>query len=145
LELIHECLINTEVDDDSLESFIVVLHKRTGADALVTRYFLEDLWLLVARREELRLIDETMVVLQPDLRMVTTRLKETAPKNASDVSFVKLDEMLRALYEDRIAQGALPLCWTCLPKVETEGNKLVANRIRKLTRSLADIRWKKYM
>jgi hypothetical protein len=32
------------------------------------------------------------------------------------IPFGQLDEMLKALYEDRVAQGLLPLCWMCLPR-----------------------------
>jgi hypothetical protein len=64
IETIHECLQTTTLIDNehnesggdvtadtsssSLESFIVVLHKRTGGNPMVpvTRFFMSDLWLL---------------------------------------------------------------------------------------------------
>ena len=143
LELIHECLGAT--DSDSLETFTVVIHKRTGADELVTRYFMGDLWLLVANREGLEQMDQTMQVLQPDLEMVSKGLKERSlGKPRSDISFVRLDQMLKTMYEDRIAQGMIPVCGTCLPKMEDEGeHEVVAARIRAITRNFAEIRFRK--
>jgi hypothetical protein len=45
------------------------------------------------------------------------------------------------LYEDRVAQGILPACWACLPKVETEGDAIVAEQIRNLTRKMVEMKW----
>jgi len=57
-------------------------------------------------------------------------------------SFVRLDEMLKAMYEDRLVHGALPACWMCLPKEEVDvGGDIVAKKIRKLTRNLAELKW----
>ena len=151
LEVIHECL--DAEDEDSLENFIVVIHKRTGADALVTRHFVGDLWLLVAQDKACwQQVDQTLTIMAQDLAMVSNRLKEqqysrgesgSLHKRRTEVSFVRLDDMLRTMYEDRIVQGTLPLCWTCLPKqVEADhGNKIVSGKIRALTRSLKEMRW----
>jgi hypothetical protein len=145
LEVIQECL-GAGDDLASLESFIVVIHKRTGADSLVTRYFVGDLYLLVTLRsnEGRCTINHALDQLQPDLQMVTTRMNETRPvKTDSELSFVRLDEMLRALYEDRIAQGLLPICWTCLPKdiVQDSDENVLARRIRSATRNISELRW----
>lgn len=148
LELVYECLDAT--DNDTLETLIVVIHKRTGADMLVTRHFVADLWLLVDRHNEEHHISKTLAQLQPDLQMVSSGLREQknhrlklAPPQSKQISFVQLDEMLKAMYEDRIVQGALPLCWTCLPKVEElHGTPIVADKIRALTRSLKEMQWK---
>lgn len=151
LELIHECL-EQATDSASLEAFIVVIHKRTGADALVTRYLVGDLWLLAGMADDQssrgkRQLNQTLDLLEPDLRMVSNGMKERASftaKHSSDVSFVCLGDMLRIMYEDRIAQGVLPLCWPFLPKVvNANGNVVVAEKIRSLTRNIAELRWKK--
>jgi hypothetical protein len=141
LELIHECL---DTDDaPSLESFIVVIHKRTGADPLVTRYFVGDLWMLTAHKRGRKYIQKAVEQLQPDLKMVTSGMKEQRKHCENEVSFARLDEMLKTLYEDRVAQGLLPACWACLPKVETEGDKVVARRIRDFTRKVAELQLRK--
>lgn len=143
LELIHECL--DAEDEHSIENFLVVIHKRTGADALVTRHFVADLWLLVSNHEGRKQIDETLVMMERDLSMVSAGMRELTGKQKSELSFVRLDEMLRAMYEDRIVQGALPVCWTCLPKVEsTDGNEIVSKKLRAITRSFAEIGLKKH-
>ena len=115
LELIHDVLVATSQDPESLESFIVVLHKRTGADALVTKHFVGDLWLLVAQSRQdgsLRTVARTLDGLQPDLQMVTSRMQERSAHGigTKELSFVRLDEMLKVMYEDRIVQGLLPVC-----------------------------------
>jgi hypothetical protein len=150
LELIHDVLVATSQDPESLESFIVVLHKRTGADALVTKHFVGDLWLLVAQSRQdgsLRNVARTLDGLQPDLQMVTNRMQERSAHGigTEELSFVRLDEMLKVLYEDRIVQGLLPVCWTCLPKdlVKDADEPVVTQRIRTLTRNVAELRWGK--
>jgi hypothetical protein len=175
LELIHECLeaasdLGHDEDRDGggggnhnsndsdhlfLDSFIVVIHKRTGGDALVTRHFVGDLFWLVNHQER----PLQLTVLQQDLHLVTMRMEEVKrskdgggdPKNAAknkapaELSLVSVDQMLRAMYEDRIVQGMLPLCWTCLPKVEAGdgGMELVSAKIREITRGVADLRMKR--
>ena len=183
LETIHECLQTTLIDENnnnnnvgtmdgcteslsssssSLESFIVVLHKRTGANTMVTRFFMSDLWLLSNSQMNQRgIIRKTVDNLKNDLQLVTTNmmmisdqqqstttagtrcnyqtrnvlspLRQRPIRNANDtmtailVVVPKLDEMLRNLYEDRMAQGILPLCWTtCLPSTSSRGGVIIA-------------------
>lgn len=142
LELICECLGST--DTDSIESFIVVIHKQTGGDTLVTRYFVGDLWILMLHRHARSFIRHIMQGLNDDLKMVSKEMeeRETPPKD-EEFSFVKLDAMLKVMYEDRLAQGILPACWACLPKVETEGDDIVAQKIRSITRKMAELKWTK--
>lgn len=140
LELIGECI--SAKDTHSLESFIVVLHKRTGADALVTRYFVGDLWSLMVHKKARIFIQEMLKELQPDLQMVTTMMKErTKPSPTELLSFVNLDDMLKVMYEDRVAQGILP----CLPSVDSEEDQdeMVGRKIRSLTRKVVEFRWMK--
>jgi hypothetical protein len=177
LELIYECLEaaaasnsdgnnrkneeagNDDDDDAFLQSFVLVLHKRTGADLLVTKHFASDLFFLVNPRQALRTFQEGGGGLQQDLHLVSKRMEEEEAKrhgagggtngkpqngipNKPDLTLVDLDQMLRAYYEDRIVQGMLPICWTCLPKVEAEdgGMEVVGAKIRALTRGVADLR-----
>ena len=137
LELIHECLASD--DSDSLDTFIVVIHKRTGADALVTRHFVSDLWLLVQREEYGGQLHETISTLEADLQMVSAGVQERRANAPPDHSYVQVDQMLRALYEDRIAQGLMPVCWGCLPKSGEEGTQVVGHRIRDFSRKLVEL------
>lgn len=139
LEVILECVGAKDVE--SLESFIVVIHKRTGADPLVTAYFVADLWMLTTNDHTRTSIRRTLELLQPDLQMVTTRMNEgNSKKKQDEFAFVRLDQMLKTMYEDRIAQGILPACWACLPKVENGGDPVVTKHIRSLTRKVAELK-----
>ena len=142
LELIYECLSSAD-DLDSLESFIVVIHKRTGTDSLITRHFVGDLWILVAHEKPTQEVNQTMASLDADLAMVSSGMKERRLSvEDGEMSFANLALMLTSMYEDRIAQGALPVCWTCVPKSGT-GGELIAGRIRDFTRKMAEKKWKK--
>ncbi|GAX28551.1 hypothetical protein FisN_1Hh661 [Fistulifera solaris] len=141
LHLIRESLGAPDID--ALESFIIVLHKRTGSDSLVTRQFVTDLQWLVGQVETGK---EAFDHVKSDLQMVTDRVQEqqsqtTMCKNTSQL--VRLDDMLRALYEDRLVQGLLPVCWLCLPTpAEVTGEpdeQKLARRFRQITRSVAQL------
>ena len=144
LEIVQECLAANEAE--SLESFIVVIHKRTGADPLVTRFFVGDLWTLTTDKRGRSILKQTMKDLKPDLQMVTTRMQEVVTtQEEKNLSFVRMDCMLKALYEDRVAQNILPACWGCLPKVEaSEGNEVVVEQIRTFTRNVVEMKWVKH-
>ena len=66
LAIILECMwlavdhSGGDTGDSSLEEFIVVVHKRTGADSDVTKQFLSDIWLLIAPSDRRYVIDETI-------------------------------------------------------------------------------------
>jgi hypothetical protein len=136
LEVIHECL---DADDaNSLENFILIIHKRTGSDMLVTQHLVGDLWLLVAN-EAIPHIGPTLTHMQPDLQMVTQATKQRQEEQNLELSWVSIDEVLRSMYEDRIVQGALPICWACLPKIEQPiGNAAVGERVRAITRTIKE-------
>uniref|UniRef100_A0A7S2V8D2 Uncharacterized protein n=1 Tax=Entomoneis paludosa TaxID=265537 RepID=A0A7S2V8D2_9STRA len=183
----------------------------TGADPLVTRYFVGDLWALVTSTEsqqQQRLIMNSnqgqqrqerqdrplsfrssheylrgvMQGLEPDLEMVSKGIKaqqqeqrdeeekqlfalvssqqqasfdDSKNKNKRALkptktqedlhqsSFLRIDEMLKGIYEDRIAQGILPICWACLPKTEANNigsNEMVSANIRSLTRQVIELK-----
>lgn len=122
LTVIHEYLglAVGHTNLDSLDEFIVVLHKRSGANAEVTRLFLSDLWLLAAPYEERDRIGITFGLLRAELDMVSARLLESqkepeaSPKNACNKRgkeiTPKLDQMLQSYYEDRIWQEKISGC-----------------------------------
>jgi hypothetical protein len=190
LKVIYECLQSTwaqndknpssdDVDTSSLEGFAVVLHKKTGANALVTRFLMSDLWLLsdcqMSKRDEIRRIVNE---LQDDLQLVTTNMTDqnhpasptkdagrnclsplrrrtsvrTANAGLSLATTIRVEDMLRNIYEDRVSQGILPLCWLWLPKDINDANnggiddeeddssndidKVIAAKIQKFTRDV---------
>jgi len=49
---------------------------------------------------------------------------------------------LQGIYEDRIAQGILPICWACLPKTEANNigsDQMVTQKIRSFTRQVIEL------
>ena len=148
LDLIHESLEATELE--SLESFILVLHKRTGADLLVTRYFVGDLWTLMMHQQRKGQVQKTVQGLHPDLVMVTKGMQERARAPTIDeLVHMDLGHMLKAMYEDRVAQGVVPACYPCLPKIPLEAGgdgrdddeEIVAEHIRAVTRKMEELKW----
>ena len=132
LVVIFECmwLAVGKTGADSLDEFIVVVHKRTGADADVTKHFLSDLWLLMAPSGDQHVIQSALIGISAELKLVSARMKEkdaNSPWKANDNGFVglRLDEMLKSLYEDRILQERTSLCGNILTNVKElrEGNR----------------------
>ena len=107
---------------DSLEEFMVVIHKRSGANADVTRHFLNDLWFLAAPQEEKDSISVTFAIMKPELDLVSARMKETMKKpkpgnqrEGKDAT-PHLEQMLREYYEDRILQEKVSGCGAILKR-----------------------------
>ena len=143
----------TASTSSSLESFIVVIHKRcTNGNALITRYLVGDLYVLMSPpslskprfrflhyinninnsssnkmyRQRITSIQNALQQLQPDLLLVTSRMKELNDQQLSEhcipksrnsknsdtdtvSSFHHLNCKLQSLYEDRMTQGILPV------------------------------------
>lgn len=125
LLVILECmwLALGQTGADSLEEFIVVVHKRTGADSEVTKHFLSDLWLLVAPADKQNVIRDMVKTMQLELQMVSLRMKETDAASPwklknSDTSYVRLDEMLKSMYDERNFQQQASLCGHILRDVK---------------------------
>jgi hypothetical protein len=105
---------------DSLEEFMVVIHKRSGANADVTRHFLNDLWILAAQQDQVHRIGATFATMKSELDMVSARMKETTKKpkpgqqrEGKDIT-PHLEQMLREYYEDRIWQEKSSGCGSML-------------------------------
>jgi hypothetical protein len=103
---------------DSLEEFVVVVHKRTGANSNVTEHFLSDLWLMCAPFENQHVIHNAVKAMGPELQMVTTRMREkdaaspwkVSNSSSADVSCLTLDDMLLSFYEDISIQQKSSIC-----------------------------------
>lgn len=155
LAIILECmwLAVDQTGADSLEEFIVVVHKRTGADSEVTKQFLSDIWLLIAPADKHHVIDETVKMMQSELQMVSSRMQESdaasawkAKNNSSNniASSLRLDEMLKTMYDDRNAQMQASICGNILRDVVDfrrgdsggEAGKGMKNPIREMEKTL---------
>jgi hypothetical protein len=139
LDLIYECISTSNMN--SIDTFIVVIHKKTGADALVTRCFVRDLWLLVKEKEEQKSVRKTLDELQPDLERVSLGIESRSSlQNALEPSsFVQIDEMLKIMYEDRLAQGMLGEYLTFLNPVNNEGVEIVGNAIKSMSLAIKEM------
>jgi hypothetical protein len=124
LTIIHEFLglAVGHTSLDSLEEFMVVIHKRSGANADVTRLFLNDLWILAAPQDQVERIGATFTTMKSELDMVSARMKETTKKTkpghqreGKDIT-PHLEQMLRDYYEDRIWQEKASGCGAMLKR-----------------------------
>jgi hypothetical protein len=100
-------------EGESLDEFVVVVHKRiSGANPAVTRHFLSDLWLLMGPKNEHLSIEKEIKTMEAELKLMSTRVKEEAPYRRTTIdqsTCLRLDEVLRTLYEDKIIQeNSLP-------------------------------------
>ncbi|KAG7371214.1 carboxylesterase [Nitzschia inconspicua] len=99
---------------DSLDEFILVVHKRTGADCDVTRHFLSDIYVLLGgNKKEYRAIESKVKSMREELDRITKveekQVATISNGTSSDIKF-HLDKMLRLVYEDRILHEKLSLC-----------------------------------
>jgi hypothetical protein len=106
---------------DSLEKFVVVVHKRTGGDSEVTKHFLSDLWLLMGPKNEHLVVESAVRRMYAELQLVSARLKEKDSADSlarKDTIGLRLDEMLKTLYEERILQEKSSVCGNILRDVK---------------------------
>jgi hypothetical protein len=112
---------------DTLAEFIVVVHKRTGADRDVTRHFLSDIYALLGKEKKGYLFIENKVnSMKEELDKITLRVKEerqpqqagTSEGDALD-SRLFLDKMLKMMYEEKILHEKLSLCGNLMADVHS--------------------------
>ena len=123
---------------DSLSEFIVVVHKRTGADANITRYFLSDIYVLLGSKNQYIAVENKVRNMKPDLDKMTERVEEKRLAGVGDVSndgaetSFRLDKMLLALYEDKILQERLSLCGNFIADAKELGKKKKNHKIEEV-------------
>lgn len=134
LVTIHECMsiATGKTSDESLEQFILVLHKRTGCNSYVTQCLLRDLWFLMTQtptasqsttqmenilsnkmdsmKEELDLLSNNMQKAQSDIVG-----SSSSSHNDGKMTGLKLDETLSEMYDQRLFQQHNP----CAPIMKT--------------------------
>lgn len=131
LVVVHESLSVSikETNTAALEELIVVMHKRTGANANVTRFIMQDLWLLAARQKQRRDLSDVLLNMEGDLKLLSQHLQEDTKEHAMQqqrdhLPSLRLPEVLVEFYEQRVISEHLPR--PCNPCV-----KECANVIRK--------------
>jgi len=101
---------------DSLEDFIVVIHKRTGADSNITRHFLSDVFILMSENELRYCVRDTIGNMKDELDRIKESIEDEKNNNLpaqarnAESAFFQLDQMLKAVYEDRILQENVIFC-----------------------------------
>jgi len=110
---------------DTLENFIIVIHKRTGANSDITRHFLSDVFILMSERKELNYcVRDSIRNMKDDLDMVKESVGEEknndlpAQARSADSTFFQVDEMLKEVYEERILQENTDFCGTLRKTLE---------------------------
>ena len=130
---------------DSLEEFVVVVHKRTGADMTTTRNFLSDIYVLMDQDgSKHEVVKKTIRNLQKDLDLVTERVNDkreafgsyrfdgsqivynrhqqetdTDSDTPEETACFRLDMMLKALYEERKVYKDSQVCGTFIDDVKS--------------------------
>jgi len=131
--LFLECGASCALGQNRLEDFILVVHKRTGADADVTRHFLSDLSVLMSGGNQhqqpqshqphqpphQKSVTECMRTMQANLEVIRQSVVAEAYRNTNEdvdstanAAHFALDRMLKEMYEERILQEKLDLCGT---------------------------------
>jgi hypothetical protein len=133
LPVILECMwLAVGQTGDSLDEFIVVVHKRTGADFNVTKHFLSDIWLLMAPSDQQHVIADAVRLMTAELDMVSKRMQEkdaaspwklslgnstNSNSKADPMVGLKLQDMLQTMYQDRILQERASVCGNLINNV----------------------------
>jgi hypothetical protein len=118
LVILIECMwLAVSGRNESLDEFILVVHQKiSGADSAVTRHLLSDIWLLLGPKNEYHMIEQEVKLMEVDLRLLSARVNERESTNAcrtlavSSSTSMRLDQVLKCLYEDRITEETLSLC-----------------------------------
>ena len=101
---------------DFLKDFIIVVHKRTGADSNITRHFLSDVFILMGEKKRNYFVRDSVHNMIDDLNKIKESLGEENEKGSpthgkgSESSFFELDEMLKSVYSERILQEKTGIC-----------------------------------
>jgi hypothetical protein len=111
----------------SVEEFAIVLHKRTGGNVHITRFLMLDLWLLGSPHTKPTKIHDTLHMMSAELQAISSRLSEVNGNSNIDQSALKgmrLDEMLKDFYEERLLQEQSPLCGSVVHGINKTAKKV---------------------
>ena len=105
-----------ENSHQNLDNFIIVIHKRTGADSNITRHFLTDVFSLMGNGRLDHCVANSIRNVRDDLDKIKENFQEEKIKNfPTEVtnegsSFYQVDEMLKEFYAERIFQESIRFC-----------------------------------
>jgi hypothetical protein len=101
-----------EYSPSFLKDFIIVIHKRTGADSNITSHFLSDVFILMGEKERNYFVRDSIHNMKDDLDKIKESITDEnaegllAQAKSAESSFYQLDEMLKAVYAERIQENA---------------------------------------
>lgn len=104
-----------ENSPDFLQDFIVVLHKRTGADSTITRYFLSDVFILMGEKKRNYFVRDSIDKMKDDLDKIKESIDDEKGDDkqaakGTERAFFELDEMLKVAYMERMLQEGAIFC-----------------------------------
>jgi hypothetical protein len=123
---------------DNLEEFILVVHQKiSGANSAVTRHLLSDIWLLLGDKDEYRSVEQEVRLMDLDLQRLSAGIRERGESRKASVALamssrntsLRLDEVLKCLYEDRVAEETLSLCGSLGKYVKPDSDLLPKGKI----------------
>jgi len=133
LTLIHQflSLAVNQSGPESLEEFIIVIHKYIGTEIEVTKHFLSDLWYLTAPGVKRNMIDVAVGMVRAELQLVSDRGSMNNNPHGEGITVQttgssknyhtdrkdapgEIDEMLNTMYEDKIWQDKISKWAPCL-------------------------------
>jgi hypothetical protein len=103
LILVVECMLQAakHANIKSLEEFAFAIHKETGANSDVTKYFLSDLWLLMGRKGQHLAVEDAISKMDQELQILAQEDLTSPSSSNIDVTSFRLDAVLKTLYKER--------------------------------------------
>ena len=144
--LVIECMGSALEEGSAVDDFVVVVHKRTGANSDVTRHFLKDIWLLTKssptsneHSNEQQKIDFAVRTMKAELEIISAKVNEKKTERGQQSNGYetagRLDEVLRQAYEDKIMQEKSSVCGGILPNNMMDDAKNVKESRRRQSAS----------
>jgi len=103
---------------ESLSDFIIVIHKRTGANLDITRHFLSDVFTLMGQKQFRYEVRDIFSKTEGELRKIDECIEGEknmgfpVQERSTESVYFQLDEMLKSIYEERILQEKATFCGT---------------------------------
>ncbi|KAL3935534.1 MAG: hypothetical protein SGBAC_008962 [Bacillariaceae sp.] len=105
LSLLVECMLQAERNqnnDVDIAEFVFAMHKETGANFDVTKFFMSDVWLLMGPKGEHHRVESSINEMHEELRVFTVEDLQTVAMANADMNGFKLHEVMLSLYKERI-------------------------------------------
>jgi hypothetical protein len=143
LILLVECMLQAakHANTESLEEFAFAIHKETGANSDVTKYFLSDLWLLMGRKGQHLAVEDAISKMDEDLQIFAQENLTSPSSSNTDVTCFRLDAVLKTLYKERrrSEKSMITIAEESLKKTRKEIKKELKSRELRVKYFLEDL------